>query len=90
MLVALRGVSVVDLERGRNYGQTCALGHSKASFAEFSFDSFGKSRTHGAIKNLLNELSNSVHCSSSLFQLIFTFSPLKYKMYSAKDPETLH
>lgn len=89
MLVALWGVSVVDLERGWNDRQMCALGHSKASAAEFSFDSFGKSRTHGVIKNLLNESSNSVHCFLS-FNLFSHVSPLKYKVYSAKDHETPH
>lgn len=66
--------SVADLERGRNCGKMCALGLSKSSAAEFSFDSFGKSRTHGVIKNLLNESSNRVHCSLS-FSLFSRFPP---------------
>lgn len=88
MLAALWGVSVIDLERGRNCGQTCALGHSKASFAEFSFDSFGKSSTHGGIKNLLNELSNSAHCSFSLSLSTYfhMFFPLEVQGVQCKRP----
>lgn len=36
-LLLCGGVSVVDLERGRNCGKMCALGHSKALAAEFFF-----------------------------------------------------